>query len=196
MDQAPRRPAARVSAARDMLDGCDRFEPGSRDAIRALIPPEHLRVFDACSAISWLDVEHDHWIMDALVGHFGRDRARECVRQALVGMVHRPLFRSLVEPALRLFAGRPGSIAALLPRAWPLAYRDFCTPSFARLGPGSARLVLDGIAPQAFISEGYLVTWHGICLGALDIERLRDPAVRFQVDRPQARAVATFSWRE
>lgn len=179
-----------------MLEATDAFRPGTRDAIRAGIPPAALEAIDSASSISWLEWEHDRWLMDRTVAVLGREDAIACWRGAMALLVERPLLKSFVQPALRLFLGRPGQLVALIPRGWGLAYRDFCTPAFRRTGPATAEVRFDDVAPQAFEAEGYLHCWHAICLAVLDLERMPGARMAFRIDRPGACAVATFAWDE
>ena len=177
-----------------MLDATEAFRPGSRQAIRAGIPAASLEALDGSASSSWLEWEHDRWLMDRTMAVLGQKDAIACWRAGVGLLIERPLFRSVAQPALRLFLGRPGQMVGLLPRAWGLAYRDFCTPSFRRVGPGAAELHFDEVAPQAFEAEGYLHCWHAICLAIFDLEKTPGARVRFEIDRSRARAVASFAW--
>jgi hypothetical protein len=179
-----------------MLEATDAYRPGTREAIRGGIPAEALEAIDSASSVSWLEWEHDRWLMDRTVAVLGREDAIACWRGAMAHLIERPLLKSFVQPALRLFLGRPGQLLSLIPRGWGLAYRDFCTPSFRRTGADTAELTLDDIAPQAFEAEGYLHCWHAICLGVQDLERAPGARMTFRIDRARARAVAAFGWDE
>jgi hypothetical protein len=189
-----RSPAARASAARDNIAFADVYRPGSLATIRAMIPRESLEMIDNSAGISWLEFEHDHWLMDGMMEVFGRDEAIACWRQSIGQLVDKPLLRGFVEGALRLFGGRPGKIIKLLPKGWTLAYRDFCVPGFHATGDDSAEIHFEDIAPQAFDSEGYIHCWHAICLGVSDLEKPENGRVEFEIDRPARRAVARFTW--
>jgi hypothetical protein len=179
-----------------MLDAAEAFRPGTRRAIRAGIPAASLEVLDGAASVSWLEWEHDRWLMDRTMAVLGRHDAVACWRAAMRLLIERPLLRPFVQPALRLFLGKPGQVVALIPKGWALAYRDFCTPSFHRTGPGAAELRFEEIAPQAFEAEGYLHCWHAVCLGVFDLERTPGARLDFHFDRSRGRAVAAFGWDE
>jgi hypothetical protein len=179
-----------------MLAATDAFRPGTRAAIRAGIPPAALEAIDGLASSSWLEWEHDRWLMDRTMAVLGLEDAVACWRASMGLLIDRPLLRSFVQPALRLFLGRPGQLVGLVPKGWGLAYRDFCTPSFRRTGAGAAELRFDHVAPQAFEAEGYLHCWHAIALAVFDLERAPGAWTSFHVDRPSARAVVTFGWDE
>lgn len=193
-ETAERRPAARASAARDNVAYVDVYRPGALERVRSLIPAASLHAIDTTPGFSWLEFEHDHWLMDATIEVLGRTEAIECWRRSIGKLVERPLLRNFVEGSLRLFGTRPGKLLKVLPRGWSLAYRDFCVPRHETLGDAGARVHFEEIAPQAFGSEGYLHCWHAICLGVFDLEKPTGARVEFEIDPPGARAVAHFSW--
>ncbi len=189
-----RSPAARASAARDNVAFTDVYRPGSLRRIRERIPEASLTAIDETPGISWLEFEHDHWLMDATLEVLGRDDAIQCWRQSISQLIEKPLLKNFVSGALRIFGARPGKLIKMVPKGWTLAYRDFCAPRFVPLDDNHCELHLDDIAPQAFESPGYLHCWHGICLGVFDLEKPKDPELSFEIDREGRRAIGHFSW--
>jgi len=196
MPAAPttRSPAARASAARDNIAFVEVYRPGSLAKIRAGIPEASLERIDNAPGVSWLEFEHDHWLMDGVMELLGPEEAVACWRQSIHQLVDKPLLRNFVQGALNIFGARPGKVIKLIPKGWTLAYRDFCAPVFHSTGEHSAELHFEDIAPQVFGSEGYLHCWHAICLGVFDLEKPDKGEVDFEIDRPNARAVARFHW--
>jgi len=190
-----RRPAARASAARDNVAFVEVYRPGALAEIRALIPPESLAAIDGTPGFSWLEFEHDHWLMDGTLAVLGREDAIACWRRSIGQLVEKPLLRNFVEGCLRLFGASPGKILKMIPKGWTLAYRDFCTPAFDLLSEHSAEVRFENIAPEAFESEGYLHCWHAICLGVFDLEKPKDGEVEFTIERNRSLATARFGWR-
>jgi hypothetical protein len=189
-----RRPAARASAARDNLSYVDVYRPGAMAEVRATIPEQSLGAIDATLGISWLEFEHDHWLMDGAMSVLGREAAVECWRASVGFLVERPLLRNFVDGSRRLFGAKPGQLVKMIPKGWQLAYRDFCNPSFKRLDDASVEVHFEDIAPQAFESEGYLYCWYAICLGVFDLEKPSAPDSSFEIDRAGARAVVKLRW--
>jgi len=187
-----RQPAARASAARDNVGYVEVYRPGSLERVRSLIPADSLEAIDQTPGICWLDVEHDHWLMDGTIEVLGRDDAIACWRQSISQLAETPLLQTFIQGGLRLFASRPVKLLQLIPKGWTLAYRDFCTPRFEWLDDDSARLHFENVARQAFRSPGYIHCWHAICLGVLDLAKASDSIVEFEIDEPRGRAVASF----
>jgi hypothetical protein len=193
-DPTPRSPAARASAARDNVAFADVYRPGSVARIRALIPEASLHEIDHAPGVSWLEYEHDRWLMDGMMEVFGREKAIACWRGSIHELIDKPLLKNFVQGSLRLFGARPGKIIKLVPKGWTLAYRDYCAPVFHATGESSAELHFEDIAPQAFESEGYLHCWHAICLAIFDLEKPQNGKVDFEIDRTHAKAIARFRW--
>jgi hypothetical protein len=189
-----RRPAARASAARDNVAFTEVFRPGSLERIRAEIPEASLRAIDETAGISWLDFEHDHFLMEGTVRVLGQQDAIRCWRSSVTQLIEKPLLKNFVSGALRIFGARPGKLLKMVPKGWTLAYRDFCSPRFVEVDDHTCEIHFEDIAPQAFEAEGYIHCWHGICLGVFDLERPKDPSVEFEIDRANAAARARFHW--
>lgn len=177
-----------------MLIAIDRARPGTRDAVRALVPPQSLEIIDEAAASSWLDAENHHWLVDGTIAVLGVEQAVASWRAGLSAVFQRPLHRFYVEAAMRLFLHEPGRILRLIPGGWALAYRDFCTVSYQGTGAQEAEIRFDDVAPQAFISPGYLHSWHAICQGIFDLEKPVDGRTSLDIDLIHSRAVVRFSW--
>ncbi len=187
-------PAARASAARDTLDFTDIYRPGARAEIRSGIPAASLDAIDNTLAVCWLAYEHDHWLMDRTLAVLGQPDAVECWRRSIANIIERPLLRGFVDGAMRIFGPRAGKLIKLIPKAWPIAYRDFCVPGFHSLEEGRAELRFEQIAPEAFRSPGYIHCWHGICAGIFDLEKPENGKLQFEIHEDQSLAIARFSW--
>jgi hypothetical protein len=177
-----------------MLKSVDASRPGTSDAVRALIPPASLLVIDDAAGSSWLDAEHHHWLVDGTIQVLGVEQAVAAWRAGMTSVFQKPLHKPYVDAAVRLFFGEPGKVLQLIPRGWPLAYRDFCTVSFQRTGDREAEIHFTDVAPRAFASPGYLHSWRAICHGIFDLERPVDGRTELLVDEPRAAAVVRFSW--
>lgn len=189
-----RSPAARASAARDNLEHVEFYRPGAVDQIRETIPADVLEVIDTRTGSSWLEFEYDHWLMDGTIEVLGVEDAVRCWHQSVGYLIDKPLLRSFVHGALRMYGAKPGKILKLVPKGWTLAYRDFCVPGFTLVEDGHAEIRFDDVAPEAFESEGYLHCWHGICLGIFDLEKPSGGRIEFEIDRAKREALATFRW--
>ncbi len=188
-----RAPAVRVSAARDMLDFTEKFERGARARVAKRIPPECLEVMETSARSSWLEIERDHFLVDGICAELGVERAIECWRMSIPDMIDKPLLHSFVSGMMRLFAGDPGRIVGLIPKGWPLVFRDVATLTAQTGGKKEASLVFSDVAPVIRKYPNYFHSFHGICEGVLLITGARG-RVAFEVAPGAASATARFVW--
>lgn len=187
-------PAVRASAARDSLAFLDKFLPGSRSRVEAMIPAESLRVIQETSRLSWIPLVHDHWIVDGIVSVFGRERAVRCWADSVTSQVDQPLLRTFVSGMLGIVGNDPARVVALIPKGWSMIWRDMCTPRFTIDDAGRPVIHFDNIDPQVRAYDNYLCSWHGSCLGFARLTRL-PVNVDFQIDPDASHASATFNFR-
>lgn len=187
-------PAVRVSAARDLVDFVDKFQPGAGAQVLGTFPAETRELFESTPRSSWFPIEHDHHVVDGVIAVLGRARAIECWRDSVPDIVDKPLLKSFVAGMIRLFGRDPSRIISLFPKAWPMIYRDFCTLRFEGRGPGSAALVFDDCAAELAAYPNYFASWHGICLGFAHLAQVRG-SVEMTVARDHRSAVARFTWK-
>ncbi len=188
-------PAVRANAARDTLDFTEVYRRGARDMIRGTIPESSLDAIDNTPGFSWLDIEHDSWLLDGIMAVLGRKDAVECWRGNIANLIERPLLNSFVEGGLRIFGRKPGGLIKLIPKGWPLAYRDFCLPTFHRLGDFEAEIHFEMIDPRVLEHPGYLHCWHGVCAGIFDLEKAPHGRLEYDIQAERALAIAHFSWQ-
>jgi hypothetical protein len=188
-----RAPAVRVSAARDLLDFLDRFEPGARARVLELFPAASRDAIENSPRTSWLPVEHDHFTVDGVVAVLGRERALECWRDSVPDIVDKPLLRTFVSGMVRAFGRDPTRILGLFPKAWPLVFRDCCEPSLQKTGAGEALIVFEDVAPEVRMYPNYFLSWQGISWGLCHISEV-NAEVRLQVAPDRSRAVVEFKW--
>lgn len=191
----PRAPAVRVSAARDLLDFAERFEPGSRQKILDRFPITSREIFDASPRTSWLPIEHDHWVVDGLVNVLGRERAIHCWRDSVPDIVDKPLLRTFVGGMVRLFGRDPNRVFGLLPKAWPTIYQDFCTVRFEPgKAPGTASAYFEDVASQVAMYPNYFASWQGIVWGMTYIAQVRG-SVELVVAKDCKTAEIRITWK-
>jgi hypothetical protein len=182
----------RASAVRDTLAFLDKFEPGSRAKVMAGVPAASREVIETTPRSGWIAIEHDHHTIDGIIRLFGRTRAIQCWREALTALIERPLLGGFVKGMVDLFGRDPARVVALFPRAWPLVYRDVCSP---RLHNDGRRPMIrfESIAAEVRTHPNYLHSWNGACQGFAEIARVHGH-VEFKVAPDCNVAEAIFSW--
>ncbi|NOU30287.1 MAG: hypothetical protein HOO96_20485 [Polyangiaceae bacterium] len=190
-----RAPAVRASAVRDTLAFLDKFEPGARERVLARVPAASRDLIENTARSYWVPIEHDHYTVDAMVAMWGVERSIQCWRGAMANLVERPLLKSFVSGMVGLFGSDPRRVLGLLPRGWPLVYRDMTLPRVAESRPGRLVIAFEDAPELLRVHSNYFHSFHGACLGIADIARL-DGQVDFAVTRQRTAATATFSWAE
>jgi hypothetical protein len=187
-----RSPAVRVSAALDMLELLDEFEPGSRARVWARVPEPTRDFVESRSRIGWIPFEHDPFIPEAIVAEFGRERSRELFRRAIPALIEKPLLEPLVSGMLRILGARRFRILTIIPKGWGLVFRDFCEPRVGRTGEDEIEVIFDDIAPEVREHPVYFDMWEGVCLGMLDLA-MPDGVLDYELAEDQSCIHARFS---
>jgi hypothetical protein len=186
-------PAVRASAVRDTLDFLDVFQPGARAEVLSRVPPRSRAVIEETPRSAWISVEDDHYTIDAMIEIFGRERAIECWRGALVNLVDKPLLHGFISGMKRVLGNDPGRVIAWFPKGWQLAYRDVCTPVLQKTPSGRPTIVFTDVAEEVRRYSNYFHSWHGACRGMSSIAGVNG-RVHFSIASDFSFAVATFSW--
>jgi hypothetical protein len=176
----------------DSLAFLDKFEAGAQARVLERIPQASRDVLLNTARSSWVSIEHDHFAVDAIVELFGAARAIQYWRSATNNLIERPLLKSFVSGMINVFGSDPGRVIGILPKGWPLVYRDLGELSCAR-DEGQAVVHWDPVAPEVRLYANYFHSWHGTCLGVADLARIKS-AVEVVVARDRSSAQATFRW--
>lgn len=187
--------AVRASAVRDTLAFLDKLEPGARERVLARVPAASRDLIENTARSYWVSIEHDHFTVDAIIEMWGVERSIQCWRGAMANLVERPLLKGFVSGMVGLFAADPRRVLSLLPRGWPLVYRNMTAPRIAESRPGHLVIAFDDAPEQLRAHPNYFHSFHGACLGMADIARV-EAKVDFAVSRQNASATAAFSWNE
>jgi len=118
-----RSPAVRVSAALDMFELLETYEPGSRARVWARVPEPTRELIDSLWRTQWIPLEHDHHLPEAIVAEFGIEKSRELFRRAVPSIVEKPMLEPLVFGMLRVLGTRRARLLTILPKGWGLVFR-------------------------------------------------------------------------
>ncbi len=187
-------PAVRARSARDVVDYFDVYEPGARAKVLDLMPPESKEVILNTPKSSWIELGHDHHIVDGAMEVFGRERAPDVWRTFLKGHLKSPLFRALFEGMVRLSGLSPHTVAGFAPRAWGTSYRNFGRVEITDKRERSFRMTIADIPEVVFEKyPGYLVTFEGTIAGILHVADVHGTCVA-RSEPEHRRLVADVSW--
>ncbi len=186
-------PFIRASAVKDSLEFLDEFERGARAIVLESVPADvRERIADA-GRTSWISIEDDHHTVDAIVAHFGVERATDYWTENLRSLAEKPLLKTFFFGMLTLVGGDPERVLALLPKGWPLVYREMGTPRFTKRGSlGQPALVFEDVPAEVRRYRNYFHSWHGVCRAFATIAKLSGP-VTFEIAPNGGRAEASFA---
>jgi hypothetical protein len=188
-----RTPSSRLSAARDILVFTDKFQPGTRERVLATLPDDARDALQGGSRMGWLPIKYDHWIIDGIVGVLGREQAIACWRASVLDMIERPLLRAFASGMRRVLGDDPVRIIGLLPRAWPLLFKDFCELELEVDHATQVTLLFNNLAPELREHPNYLACWTGVTQGLFEIARVPGQ-VAMTVDPDFKTARARCTW--
>lgn len=136
-------------------------------AIKEALDVEVLRTLEETPRTSWISPRYMGALMDAAASVGGVSLVESSARSLADKTQDHPLFRPLVQGALRLFGQGPGPLFKVLPRAWNAANRDSGELAVEH-GNGRARVMVRGL-PAELDREPFKRSWRGTCLGVLDL---------------------------
>ena len=186
-------PAIRAAAVRDTLAYLDRVEENGQARVLARVPESSRAIILETARSSWIEAEHDHHTLDAMIALFGLERSIRYWRGALVNLIDKPLLGPFVTGMLRL--GRsPERVVQLIATGWPLVYRNMCTVRFEHVERGVPMLHFEQIPPLVRRHRNYLHCWHGVCQAFATLAGV-DGRVEFSALPDDSAARAKFFWR-
>ncbi len=118
---------------------------GSRAERVVELDPELFEAIEAAGRMTWLPVELNVRIIDALYAGLGPRRAHEFQAEQISAQLGTPLWRGLVEGGVRLLGLDPGVLARWIPPALGLIFRDCGTWTVERTGSESVALCVRGL---------------------------------------------------
>jgi hypothetical protein len=169
-------PAIRARSAQEALEYAESWRPDMVGQVRALVPPESMAFIDALSTNAWLSIEHDRWLPRAIVAAYGRDGAFELWRSFIPSHIESPLLGTMFNAAVRMFGVNPGIVAWLVPKGFGNVYRGFAQPRVIERADGAATFVLEDIHPEVWAVDEYLLCFHAIFQGLVDVTSRGRPA--------------------
>jgi hypothetical protein len=172
----------------------DRVEENGQARVLAKVPTASRELILSTSRTSWIEAEHDHHTIDAMVALFGLERSIRYWRGALLNLIDKPLLGPFVTGMLRI-SRSPERVVQVVVTGWPLVYRDMCTPRYEREAEDVVILHFERIEPVVRRYRNYLHCWHGACQALAQLAGV-DGRVTFEVSADLSSARARFFWRD
>ena len=189
----------RAGTAQDTMAFLDRWRPGLRDEVLAHVPPESLARIRESGRTGWVEIEHDVTFVDAIVETMGHADAVAVIRASVQSHFSGALLATLVRGAQRIFGMTPTGLMKMVPRAWPMVYKNFGQVTFSTRTPNHGVLTVHDAHPLAYTADGYLASWEGIFAGIVDVgTRQQAEAVRvhIEIDQDEPRFSIHTQWSQ
>lgn len=151
-----RRPRILASFVKSVLDGADRCDRALGERVRARLSEADRAALAASGPVSFVPVELDVAVTEALFAEAGETRAREILRENLLVTFDAPILSSFVGGALRLLGRNPARLLGWSAKVWGQLYRDCGAIRFERTGETAGRLALAELPACVAASRPYL----------------------------------------
>jgi hypothetical protein len=189
-----RRPRILASFVKSVLDGADRCDRQLGARVRARLDDAARAALDGAGPVSFVPVELDVRVTEALFAEAGEARAREILRENLLLTFDAPILSSFVGGALRLLGRDPSRLFGWSAKVWGQLYRDCGSIRFVRTGEGGGRLELADLPACVAASRPYLSGMEAALdagFALMDVEG----NVRLAEMDPAGRAGFELSWK-
>ena len=189
-----RRPRILASFVQSVLDGADRADPRLGARVRERMGADALAELAAVGPVSFVPVELDVRVTEALFAEAGEARGREVMRDNLLQTFDAPILSSFVSGALRLLGRNPGRLFDWSAKVWGQLYRDCGTLRFVREGEGAGRLELDDLPPVVAGSRPYLSGMEAAIGAAFEMMGV-EGELHLATSDPRGRVVFQLTWK-
>jgi hypothetical protein len=156
--------------------------------------PESIEALEMASPVSWLPVDLDVELTEALFRVGGNEAAQKALGDNLSNAFKTPVLRPLLEGALAIFGRSPAKMLKWTPKVWSLVFRDVGTLDLAESHEDSAVLVLQELPPAVASSRNYLLGIAAAVTGFFDAVHVNGSCrlVRVEADRAELQATWTL----
>lgn len=163
-----REPAVRARGVQAAIEWADGFgeQPGK---VRSLIDPRVLQHVMSTPPMSWVPVELDRLLSQAIVDAHGEDEAARCWRAFMANYAAGPVLRGFVQTSQRLFGLSPAAVVKAVAKGWDHSYRDFAEVKGELLGPLHGVVHFKEVHPTVFEHAPYAICIRSLITGACDI---------------------------
>ncbi len=169
-------PNIRAGVVRDLLEHLDTYSNGLQRDVRAAVPREILERIDSAEALSWLSTTDGQFVLEALWGAAGSEKAMDALASFVARFVRSPFVKNYFETTST-------SVEALFHMAeiaWEMIYQGVGDLEVVDSGASSALLRLSEVDPDILLSREYLRAFAASFVGLL---RASEVAGEVKVDR-------------
>lgn len=176
-----RQPAIKARSAQDAIRWADAYR-GMTGEVSATVDPEVLAQVMTATPNTWIPVELDRHMVNAIYEVHGPEGAARCWREFMQTHVDSPLLKGILSMSIRLFGLSPAGILRFTPKVWKHNYRDFCEVESEEIDEGHVSVTFHDVHPEVFAVPAYAVcvrsVFAGLCdvVGGAEVEMSEDAA--------------------
>lgn len=152
----PVRPAVRAKFLQLWLSFPERFEPTAGERLRALIGEDKRRAILDVSMLSWLPIELDVEVVDAVAKVMGPQRFSELTRAYFKEIMPRPPLGALLDLGTKIMGLSPPSFLRWWDKGWNAVYRGCGTAKGVALSEHSGRVTYRNLPRVCLQSEAFV----------------------------------------
>jgi hypothetical protein len=184
----PRVLASFVHGTLEVIDSMD-DDLGRR--VRESLEAGTLAEIENAWAAGWVPVRCDVELTTAFFRLAGTRRGCEAMRRNMSETFHKPVLRSIIDGATRIFGLSPGKLLRWSPRIWPLLFKDMGDLA-VEAGDGTAAVTLSGLPPEVAENREYLTGTASALAAVFDLSGV--PGESCLVDHGDGQARFALSW--
>lgn len=151
----------------DTVAFLDVYQTGLLARVEAQIGRETLKSITSHGRMSWIPLEDDVVLVEGIAAVLGAAELVRFFRSSIAHHFQGKLLRTLISGAERLFGLTPHVLVKLVPRAWPMVYKNLGEPTIERRTDTLAVVHVTEAHPILLDSADYLRTWQGIFEGVV-----------------------------
>lgn len=156
-------PAIRARAAQSSIAYTRSQEPVRTDQMLAAVPADARDRILNTPKTGFIAIEDDRYLCEQWIPTFGRERALELLAGGVAATFETPLFRPMIQGAIRVLGANPRSFLKLVPRGWGQTYRGYSLPPrVLESAEGRAVVAFEQVHPLVFEVPSYFFTWSGV----------------------------------
>lgn len=157
--------------------------------------PELFDAIDRAGRMSWLPVELNVRLIDALYTGLGPARAREFQADQITSQFATPLWRGFIEGGVRLLGLDPAILARWIPRALGLIFKDCGIWTLERRDETSALLRVRGLPPALVEHPHWLDSVSGGVYALFILCKTSGETRVVDVDAERGQAGIALQWK-
>lgn len=189
------KPAVRARAIQQWLLLAERHDAVTEARLKQLIGEPTLGAIRDAAPLSWVPIELDVKLVEAVANIFGARRFAAFTRAFFLDLVPRPPLNALVDSGIKLMGRTPQSFLRWWGKGWEAIYKNVGTVRSLIDSPVSGRVIHERMPTACVQSEAFVESLLGSAYGVYAFTNTTG-VVRVGQHKPHAGLIELeFEWR-